>query len=228
MKKTFLLILILTSILSCKNNSFNNWEKNENGYYQKTIFPYKYDWKRIDQVLTLTDTLNGTFEVYDENGNLHHKGEFKEGKIYGNLYEYDNKERLKEYSFIWEDCGECHDLPPAHYILEYDSIGKQKDYSGKAIIEWNVEQSEIRLADSLEINILLATPPFFRTELVIKDKDSNTEIMFLSNPENENKIKIRFDSMGKKRLKIQYALAQEDSPTGMISTINIENIIVTE
>jgi antitoxin component YwqK of YwqJK toxin-antitoxin module len=228
MKNITTLFLLLVLIISCQDNSFKNWEKTENGYYQKTIIPYKYDWKRIDKVLTLNDTLNGTFDVYNNNGTINHRGELKDGKIYGNLYEYDTKERLKEYSFIWEDCGECTDLPPAHYVMEYDSIGNQKDVIGKAIIDWNIDQTKVRLKDSLEINVLVATPPFFITELVVIDKDSKAELKVISNPKNRNKIKVGFNSIGKKRLGIHYRLTQETSPTGMISTVDIENIIVTE
>ena len=226
MKKTISLFLVLASILSCKDNSFKNWEKTEDGYYQKTTFPYKKDWKRIDR--TLNDTLNGTFEVYNKNGTINHRGEIKDGKIYGNLYQYNSNGKLKEYSFIWEDCDDCKDLPAAHYLVEYDSVGKQKEIIGKAIIDFDIKQSQIQLKDSIELNILLATPPFFLTELVIIDNDTKAELKFISNPKNENKIKIGFNSIGNKRIEIQYALIQEESPTGMLSTSNIENIIVTE
>lgn len=228
MKKIIITFIALVSILGCKKDPYENWKKTEDGNYQKTIFPYRYDWTRINTVPTLKDTLNGTFEVYNKNGTLNHKGEFKDGKIYGNLYEYDASENLKEYSFIWEHCENCGDLPSAHYILEYDSIWKQKDYFGKAIIDWSVKQSEIKLTDSLEINVLLATPPHFNKELVIVDLNTKKELKVIPNPENNNSIKIGFNSTGKKRLGIHYRLIQEDSPSGMISTADIENIIVTE
>ncbi|WP_274474585.1 toxin-antitoxin system YwqK family antitoxin [Mangrovimonas aestuarii] len=225
---TILLFSVLVFIYSCQDNSFKNWKKTEKGYYQKTISPYKHDWTRIDRVVSLNDTLNGFFEVFNKNGTINHEGEFKDGKIYGNLYEYDSKERLKEYSFIFDDCGECHDLPSAHYILEYDSIGKQKDYSGKAIINWDLEQTEIQLKDSLQLSVLLATPPYFMTELVVLDLDSNEELKVISNPKNNNRIKVGFTASGNKRLGIHYRLIQEDSPTGMISTAEFENIKVFE
>ena len=229
MKKNIITIfLVLFTILSCQENSFKNWEKTEDGFYQKTIFPYRYDWKRIDYVSDLNDTLNGTFKVYNKDGTLNHNGEFKDGLIYGNLYEYDSKERLKEYSFIYADCGECSNLPPAHYIVEYDSIGKQKDFTGKAIIESTVNQNELKLKDSLQLNVLIATPPNFRTELVVLDLDSQAELKVISNPKNINELKIGFDTIGIKRIGIHYRLIQEDSPTGMISTDELENITVTE
>jgi len=226
-KTTILLILILVTILSCQNNPLKNWEKTEDGFYQKTIFPYRYDWKRVDKVSSLNDTLNGTFDVYNKDGTINHNGEFKNGKIYGNLYEYDKKERLKEYSFIYEDCGECGELPPAHYTLVYDSIGKQKDVTGLALIEWKVNKNQVRLNDSLQLNVLLATPPYFLTELVVLDLDTKEELKVIPGPNNENEIKIRFATIGKKRLGIHYRLIQEESPTGMISTDEFE-IRVTE
>jgi hypothetical protein len=216
------------SILSCQEKSYPNWEKTDKGYYQKTIFPYRYDWKRVDRVTTLEDTLNGTFEVFNKNGRINHSGEFKDGKIYGNLYEFDSKERLKEYSFIYSDCGECGNLPPAHYIVKYDSIGNQKDFTGKAIIESTINQAKLKLKDSLQLNVLIATPPNFITELIVLDLDSQAELKVISNPKNMNEIKIGFDTIGIKRIGIHYRLIQEDSPTGMISTNELENITVTE
>jgi len=227
MKNLTTLFLLLVLIVSCQDNSFKNWEKSDSGFYQKTAYFENGKVKRIDRVWN--DTLNGEFEVYNKNGSLNHRGQIKDGKVYGNLFEYNFSGKLKEYSFIWEDCGECeNDLPSAHYIVEYDSIGNQKEIIGKAIIHWNVNQTKVRLKDSIEINVLVATPPFFDTELVVIDKDSKAELKVVPNPKNENKIKIGFNSIGKKRLGIHYKLSQEQSPTGMISTIDIENITVTD
>ncbi|WGD34291.1 hypothetical protein [Olleya sp. YS] len=220
------LIIISILILGCKDNSFDGWEKTDDGYYQKTIEPYKNYGKRINK--TLYDTLNGTFEVFNKNGTINHRGEFKDGKIYGNLYEYDSNQKLKEYSFIWEDCGTCKDLPAAHYIMKYDSLGMQVDYSGKALIYWNFDNYKLNKNDSLEINVVLAKPPFFETELSVFEKNSNKELFVLPNPKNHNKIKIGFNSLGNKNLRIQYRLAQESSPYGMISTADIDNILVYE
>ena len=226
--KNNLIIVFICFAFSCKDETFKNWKKTSDGSYQKVTIPYKKHYKRVDKVEK--DTLNGTFKIYDtlNRNNLRAKGEFKNGKTFGNFYEYDSKGRLNEYSFIWEDCDGCGSLASAHYFVKYDSLGKQKDYGGKAIIDWNLEKTKIRLTDSLQLNILLATPPYFMTELVVLDLDTKEKLKIISNPKNENNINIGFTTTGTKRLRVRYRLIQEDSPIGMISTAEFDNVIVIE
>lgn len=226
--KNILIIVLICFMFSCKNETFKNWEKTSDGFYQKVTIPYKKHYKRVD--IVKEDTLNGTFKIYDvlNRNTLRAKGEFKNGKTFGNFYEYDSKERLNQYSFIWDDCDSCGILPSAHYFVKYDSLGKQKDFGGKAIIDWDIDNTTIRLSDSLQLNILLATPPYFTTNLVVLDKDTKKKLKIISNPKNENNINIGFSTTGAKQLEIQYRLIQVDSPTGMISTAEFDNINVIE
>lgn len=226
--KNNLIIIFICFAFSCKDETFKNWEKTPDGFYQKVTIPYKKHYKRVDKVEK--DTLNGTFKIYDvlNRNKLRAKGEFKNGKTFGNFYEYDSEERLNEYSFIWEDCDSCSNLPSAHYFVKYDSLGKQKNYGGKAIIDLNLEKTKIRLTDSLQLNILLAKPPYFMTELVLLDLDTKEKIKIISNPKNENNINVGFKTTGTKRLGVHYRLIQENSPTGLISTAEFENVRVIE